>query len=167
VATFASAMNTRRAATCKSVSRSPRTSQRRSPPSTIASAMARSRCVRSALVLVNHADMTTCDAFGNRPARGRFLMASANLATPDGTWTIVDNLGYDEAVTIGRTFEYVTAPPTVIKTMREDRTRWAAAGNDPDDYPGILTMPPEVHVIASFNVPPGTFNGRTGPACNG
>jgi hypothetical protein len=45
---LASAMNTRRAGTCRSVSRSPRTSQRRNPPSSIASAIARSRCVRNA-----------------------------------------------------------------------------------------------------------------------
>ena len=43
-------MNTRRSATCRSSSRSPRTSQRRSPPSTIAATIARSRWVRSAPV---------------------------------------------------------------------------------------------------------------------
>ena len=42
-----SAMNTRRAATCRSPRRSPSTSQRRSPPSSMASTIARSRCVRS------------------------------------------------------------------------------------------------------------------------
>ena len=43
-------MNTRRSATRRSSSRSPRTSQRRSPPSTIAATIARSRWVRNAAV---------------------------------------------------------------------------------------------------------------------
>jgi len=46
-------MNTRRSATCRSSRRSPRTSQRRSPPSTIAVTMARSRCVRKVAVSID------------------------------------------------------------------------------------------------------------------
>ena len=45
-----SAMNTRRSAACRSPSRRPRTSHRRSPPSTIAATIAWSRCVRSTAV---------------------------------------------------------------------------------------------------------------------
>ena len=45
-----SAMKTRRSATCRSSRRRPSTSQRRSPPSTIAATIARSRWVRSAAV---------------------------------------------------------------------------------------------------------------------
>jgi hypothetical protein len=76
--------------------------------------------VRSRVLLVNHGDPKTYDALGNPPPRGDFLISRADAGSPDGTWSYTDSLGYDEAVTIARHFEYITAPPRSITLIEND-----------------------------------------------
>lgn len=113
---------------------------------------------RQEILLVNYADQKTCDAFGVAPARGAFLSTDTNLGSADGSWTHTDHLGYPEAVTIARHYEYVTASSASINALKNDRKNWddAHLGND-GDYPGILSPPQDVEVLATFLVPAGRF----------
>lgn len=118
---------------------------------------------RQRVVLVNYGDPRTCDALGNPPAAGIFLLNQVNLGSFDGSWSYVDHLGYPEAVTIARTFEYITASAASIQLMKDDRSMWAAGGNNPDDYPGIRAMPADANVLARFKVPAGIYKRKTIP----
>src|ERR1017187_5961243 len=97
--------------------------------------------VRKGVVLVNYFDPRTCDALGNVPAPGAFLISQVNLSSPDGIWSYTDELGYPEVVTLGRNFEYISASPKSIQKMKNDRANWQASGKNPRKYPGILTLP--------------------------
>jgi hypothetical protein len=115
---------------------------------------------RARVVVVTYGDARTCDALGNRAAPGGFFVDQARVGSPDGQWSYVDDLGYAEAVTIARQYRYVTASADSIVTMKGDAAAWVAAHpNNPDDYPGILALPADATVLATFDVPGGTYAG--------
>lgn len=115
---------------------------------------------RELLVLVVWGDPRTCDALGNPPSPGVFLARDVDLAGADGRWTRVDGLGYDEAVTIGRQYRFVTASAASLMAIRGDAEAWVAAHPDnPGDYPGVLALPADAEVLATFDVPPGVYPG--------
>lgn len=115
---------------------------------------------RSGLLLVNRGDPRTCDALGNPAVAGSFLADQADLAAPDGRWSTVDALGYAEAVTLGRKYRHVSASPSSLTAIKGDARAWMAAHPaDPNDYPGILALPADAQVLATFDIPPGTYPG--------
>ena len=99
------------------------------------------------LILLVRIDPATCTTEGRRGATGRFMIPPHKVRFgPDGTWEYTDDLGgQTAAVTLGRIFEYATAPPGAIHTM--------AANNGPS---GIMTLPNDVKILGSFAVAPGT-----------
>jgi hypothetical protein len=111
---------------------------------------------RKDLLLVTSGDPRTCDALGNPPTRGAFLVDQADMGGEDGRWSYTDHLGYDEAVTIGRHYEYVTGSPAALLAIRNTRASWEAANpGKAGEYPGILALPAEAQVLATFEVPAG------------
>ena len=80
---------------------------------------------RRQVLLINYLDPRTCDAYGNQSAKGAYLLSSVNIGSSDGRWSYVEQLGYPEAVTIARTFKFVTASPKSLQTIRNDRVAWA------------------------------------------
>jgi hypothetical protein len=111
-------------------------------------------------LLVNYGDPQTCDALGNRPPTGRFLIHNADIGLPDGNWSYIDRLGYAEAVTIARHYEYLTASPQLLTIIMNDRQNWEAAHpGKSGDYPGILSLPADTTVLATFDVPAGVYKG--------
>lgn len=115
---------------------------------------------RRQVVLLNYGDPRTCDALGNAPARGGFVIHQAVVDSSDGRWSYVDRLGYDEAVTIARQYEYVTASQDSVDKLKGDAAAWVSANPDhPDDYPGVLSLPPDVKILATFGVPAGVYDG--------
>jgi hypothetical protein len=99
------------------------------------------------LILLVRIDPATCTTEGRRGATGRFMIPPEKFRFgADGTWEYTDDLGgLAAAVTLGRIFEYATAPPAAIQTM--------AANGDPS---GITTLPKDVKILGSFAVAPGT-----------
>jgi len=115
---------------------------------------------RKDVLLVTSGDPKTCDALGNAPSRGAFLIDQADLGGSDGRWSYTDHLGYDEAVTIARHYEYVTGPPAALLAIRNTRANWEAANpGKAGDYPGILALPADAEVLATFEVPAGVYQG--------
>ena len=109
---------------------------------------------------MNYGDPRTCDALGNRPAQGGFVIGEASMNSPDGRWSYVDRLGYEEAVTIARQYEYVSASPDSLNRLKGDAASWIAAHpSRPGDYPGVLSLPADVKVLATFGVPAGHYDG--------
>ena len=118
---------------------------------------------RQRVVLLDFMDQTTCDALGNPPAPGAFYMAEADIGSADGSWSTPERQGYDEAVTIRRVYKFVRAKQESIDAIKNDRAHWGSQpGNKAGDYPGILALPGDAQVLASFEVPPGLYKGKTG-----
>ena len=116
--------------------------------------------LRHQVLLVNYGDPQTCDALGNRPPTGGFLIHNAEIGSPDGNWSYTDQLGYAEAVTIARHYEYLTASPQSLTIITNDRQNWEAAHpGKSGDYPGILSLPADSTVLATFDVPAGVYKG--------
>ena len=110
---------------------------------------------RRSLALLVLGDPSTCDLLGNRPPKGTFFTAEFHPDSPTGVWSFTDSHGYDEAISIGRTYEYVQATDSALAALRSDRANWNAAhpaDADKDKYPGILDMPNGVSVLATFYV---------------
>jgi hypothetical protein len=84
----------------------------------------------------------------------------------DGTWSFNDPLGYDEAVTIARTYEVVYASPASIGAIKNDRDAWNKAHHNSGDYPGMSTLPADAKVLATFRQPPGRYKGKGSPCKN-
>jgi hypothetical protein len=118
------------------------------------------------LIIVNKADADTCDAYGNKPAPGYFYARGMTITTA-GRWTFRDGLGYDEAVTIARTYELIGAPEASINAIKNDPIIWAKThgGND-GDYPGMKSLPADAHTVATFRQPPGRYHGKGSPCKN-
>jgi hypothetical protein len=115
---------------------------------------------RKDVLLVTSGDPKTCDALGNPPTRGAFLIDHADIGSTDGRWSYTDHLGYDEAVTIARHYEYVTGPPAALLSIRSARASWEAANpGKAGEYPGILSLPADARVLATFEVPAGIYRG--------
>jgi hypothetical protein len=82
------------------------------------------------------------------------------VGAADGHWSYTDHLGYDEAVTIARHYGDVTGPPEALLVIKNDRTSWEAAHpGQGTDYPGIAALPADARVLATFDVPAGTYKG--------
>ena len=115
---------------------------------------------RRQVLPINHGDPRTCDALGNAPARGGFVIGQAAVGSPDGRWSYVDRLGYDEAVTIARQYEYIIASQDSVDELKGDSAAWVNANPDrPDDCPGVLSLPSDVKILATFGVPAGIDDG--------
>lgn len=121
---------------------------------------------RERIILAILPDPRTCDANGKRPKGGTFVRDDVDLATDDGSWSYVDDLGeYPEGVTLGRIFQYISGPPHVLQELRDHHTKWDAEHGG-SGYPGIKPLPRGARVVAKFKVPPGVYSGRTVP-CEG
>lgn len=118
---------------------------------------------RRSVLLWNQTADGTCDANGDSPSGGggKFLAREADLASVDGSWSHTDQLGYAEAVTFGRQFEFVTADAANLQAILGYADEWRKRpGNNPDDYPGIVPNELPAHtVLATFDVPPGEYTG--------
>jgi hypothetical protein len=117
------------------------------------------------LVIVNQADQETCDALGNPPVTGTFY-ARGMVINNDGSWSFRDALGYDEAVTIARTYEFVSASPASIETIKNDRANWLSTHKNSNDYAGMAALPADAKVLATFRQPPGKYKGKGSPCKN-
>ena len=63
-------------------------------------------------------------------------------------------------MTIARHYEYVTGPPAALLAIRNTRANWEAANpGKAGDYPGILALPADAQVLATFEVPAGVYQG--------
>ncbi|MEV6844045.1 helix-turn-helix transcriptional regulator [Actinoplanes sp. NPDC051411] len=122
---------------------------------------------RRRMVLLVHSDPRTCDALGNPAPNGKILIHDADIGSPDGSWAYVDHLGYDEAVTYARKFEYVLATPEALDAIRNDLDNYIAAGHDADNYAGITAMPAGAQIVARFDVPAGLYHGSPHPCPTG
>ena len=61
-----------------------------------------------------------------------------------------------------RHYEYVTGPPAALLAIRNTRANWEAANpGKAGDYPGILALPADAQVLATFEVPAGVHQGRS------
>jgi hypothetical protein len=118
------------------------------------------------LIIVNRADPEICDALGNRPTPG-YYYARGMTIDADGAWTFRDGLGYDEAVTIGRTYSFLSGPAAAITMIKNDRQAFANAhgGND-NDYLGMETFPATARIVATFRQAPGKYKGKGSPCKN-
>ncbi|MBU2668426.1 5'-methylthioadenosine/S-adenosylhomocysteine nucleosidase [Actinoplanes bogorensis] len=114
------------------------------------------------LVVVGRADPKVCDVYGNRPVPGYFYQASLRV-DPDGHWSFRDGVGYDEAVTLARDYQFVTGTADVLAAIRSDRSRFAEQNNGDDGYTGMAELPADARVVATFRQPSGTYEGK-GPA---
>jgi hypothetical protein len=118
------------------------------------------------LLIVNRADPETCDALGNRPAAG-YYYARGMTIDADGNWSFRDGLGYDEAVTIGRTYSFISGPAAAIAAIKNDRQAFADAhGGSDDEYAGMETLPTTARVVATFRQAPGKYKGKGSPCKN-
>lgn len=117
------------------------------------------------LTIVNKGDPETCDMYGHPPAPGLFYARGLEIHD-DGTWSFNDPLGYDEAVTIARTYEVVYASPASIAAIKNDRDAWNKAHHNSGDYPGMSTLPADAKVLATFRQPPGKYKGKGSPCKN-
>ena len=118
------------------------------------------------LVIVNQADPQTCDALGNKPAPG-FYYARTMTIDADGTWSFRDSLGYEEAVTIARDYQIISAPPAAIAEIKNDRSKFAKNhGGSDDEYAGMESLPAAARIVATFRQPPGKYKGTGSPCKN-
>jgi hypothetical protein len=146
-------MNTRRSATRRSSSRSPSTSQRRSPPSTIAATIARSRCVRSAAI-------SASTSAGARIRGSRLAARTSGTPCPgrDRSRRVGSPRGTGFAVTSPRACKNEKNPDTI------DNRRRTVAADTPPDSPAAPTacnarLPLRPARCAVMN--PSTSAGRT------
>lgn len=118
------------------------------------------------LVIVNRADPDTCDAYGNKPASGYFYARGMTIDA-GGNWSLRDGLGYDEAVTIARTYAFISGSTAVIAAIKNDRQVFTGAhdGNDAD-YAGMESLPAAARIVATFRQAPGKYNGKGSPCKN-
>jgi hypothetical protein len=113
----------------------------------------------SKLVIVNRANPDTCDAYGNPPDSGYYYARGMTIDT-DGKWEFHDGLGYDEAVTIGRTYSFVTGPADALDAIRTDREV-----HGPEGYTGMPALPAKAQIVATFYQAPGKYHGKGSPSC--
>lgn len=105
---------------------------------------------RREVVLFVHVDPQTCDANGKRGAPGWFLIPEVKFDTADGHWFHRDKYGdYPEGITFGRTFEFATASPEVVRNIMSHREDWNQDGLDEQMLRKIVSP------LAKFEVPPG------------
>jgi hypothetical protein len=108
---------------------------------------------RKTLALVVYGDPQTCDVLGNHPPTGGFLAEDFNPISPTGVWSYIDDSGYDEAISIGRTYKYLDVPESGLDAMKRDPANWNAAHPGQErEYPGILDLPNGVNVLSDFYV---------------
>ena len=62
--------------------------------------------IRQQVLILTYGDADACDALGNRPTAGKFH-ETATFDSPTGKWSFTDKLGYEDAVTIERHYEYI------------------------------------------------------------
>ena len=63
-------------------------------------------------------------------------------------------------MTIARHYEYVTGPPAALLVIRNTRANWEATNpGKAGEYPGILALPADAQVLATFEVPAGVYQG--------
>jgi hypothetical protein len=118
---------------------------------------------RQQLALVSLVDHSTCDTFGNPGTGGYFFFPeSSQFAGNEGHWKLTENLGYPESVTITRTFTIVRGSREALAAMATSRADWAAAGNKPEQYPGMKKLPPDTTPLATFEVSGGLYKGQRG-----
>ncbi|MEO5876484.1 MAG: caspase family protein [Streptosporangiaceae bacterium] len=115
---------------------------------------------REQLILVNSNDLGTCDALGNPAVRGTFIKSQVTLTSASGRWFYTDNLGYDEAITVGRTYRYLTASTASLNIMRDDFPKAVREGRD-EKYSGMLALPSDARTVAEFHIAPGRYEGKT------
>jgi len=109
---------------------------------------------RESLALIVYGDPKTCDTLGNPPSYGGFLADDFEPASSTGAWSYIDDFGYDEAVSIGRTYKYAKVSESALDAMRRDRADWNAANpGQANNYPGILKLPNGVDFLSTFYVP--------------
>jgi hypothetical protein len=108
---------------------------------------------------------TTPTASTSASAPGLFYARGLEIHD-DGTWSFNDPLGYDEAVTIARTYEVVYASPASIGAIKNDRDASNKAHHNSGDYPGMSTLPADAKVLATFRQPPGRYKGKGSPCKN-
>ena len=116
------------------------------------------------MALIVYGDPQTCDVLGNPPPKGGFLKTDFSAASPTGVWSFIDDVGYDEAVSIGRTYQYLETSAAAFDAMKRDPANWAAAHpGQENDYPGISALPEGVSVLADFYVAGNPTVKRTKP----
>jgi len=128
-------------------------------PFTAAGNIAGSLSQLSELVIVNKGNPKTCDAYGNPPDPG-YYYARGMTIDAEGGWEFFEGLGYDEAVTIGRTYYFVAGSADTLDAIRTDRERHGS-----DGYTGMAALPGKARVVASFYQSPGTYDGKGSPPC--
>ncbi|MEU4563668.1 hypothetical protein AB0F72_35280 [Actinoplanes sp. NPDC023936] len=109
---------------------------------------------RGNLLLMVKLDRATCTTEGRPPAPGRFLLDQPIdfVADASGLWSYFDDLGkHPPSVTLGRIFEFATAPKSVVEDLYDRREEW--------EREGITDLPPEIIVLSSFKVAPGKVKG--------
>jgi hypothetical protein len=105
---------------------------------------------RSKLLLMVKLDRATCTTEGKPPAPGRFLLKQPIdfEADASGLWSYFDDLGeHPPSVTLGRIFEFATAPKAVVDDLYDRREEWGKEG--------ITNVPPQITILSSFKVAPG------------
>jgi hypothetical protein len=118
---------------------------------------------RRRMVLLVASDPGTCDALGNPAPDAQMYLGKAQIGSPDGSWSYLDTLGYQEAVTYARDFVYVLAPnDDVLTAIREDEDHYLAAGGDEGSYAGLTQLPTGAVEVAHFEVPAGLYHGKPG-----
>jgi hypothetical protein len=87
----------------------------------------------------------------------------AQIGSSDGSWSYIDTLGYEEAVTYARNFVYVLAPNNnVLNEIRNHEDHYLANGGDKDSYAGLAELPTGAVVVPHFDVPAGLYPGKPG-----
>ena len=109
---------------------------------------------RSNLLLMVKLDRATCTTEGNPPAPGRFLLKQPIDfgADANGLWSYFDDLGnHPPSLTLGRIFEFATAPKDVVEDLYDRREEWQEEG--------ITNLPLQITILSSFKVAPGKVKG--------
>jgi hypothetical protein len=115
------------------------------------------------MIIVNQGDADTCDTFGNPGAKGYFCACGMTIDA-DGTWTFRDGLGYEEAVTLGRIYSFVSGSTATIDAIKNDRETYQKQhGGNADDYAGMPGLPAAARIVATFHQAPGKFHGKVAP----
>ncbi|MGW4637546.1 helix-turn-helix domain-containing protein [Sphaerisporangium sp. NPDC004334] len=119
--------------------------------------------IRQRMVLLVSSDPNTCDALGNAAPDARMYLHEAQIGSSDGSWSYIDTLGYEEAVTYARNFVYVLAPSNdVLNEIYNDRDHYLANGGDEGSYAGLTRLPAGAEILAHFDVPAGLYHGKPG-----
>jgi hypothetical protein len=109
--------------------------------------------------IVGKGDPDTCDAFGGPPVTGTFDQ-DITVDPVTGRWSFIEDLGYEESVTIARRFQIVTASPPSLAAIRTHHADWEAEHpGDTSGYPGMEQLPGDTTVLARFDAPAGEYPG--------